>query len=54
MTHGYVLCKSDEKHIKSIVSIALWKTIHSYERYFFDDTRIRCGKRWMCNFVRCA
>jgi len=34
-----------QKFIKSIVSIALWKTITSYERYFFDDTLIRCGEK---------
>jgi len=48
------LRKLDEKHIKSIVSIALWKTITSYERYFFDDTLIRCGEKVIVYFVHCT
>ncbi len=39
------LLKSEEKDIKRFVSIALWKTSTSYERYFFDDTLIRCGEK---------
>ncbi len=39
------LLKSEEKNIKIIVSIALWKTSTSYERYIFDDTLIRCGEK---------
>ncbi len=39
------LLKSEEKDIKIIVSVALWKTSTSYERYFFDDILIRCGEK---------
>ncbi len=39
------LLKSEEKDIKRIVSIALWKTSTLYESYLFDDTLIRCGEK---------
>lgn len=39
------LRKWDDKHIKNIESIALWKTITSNQMYFFDDTMIKCGEK---------